>query len=50
MSNPFEENLTEEEIQHRKMWNKLNSEEKMAWCMNQLKFNIATGRWVSRNE
>ncbi len=46
--NPFEENLTEEEIKHRKMWNKLNAEEKMNWVFNQLMYNPKTGKWVER--
>ena len=32
--NPFHEELTEEEIKHRKMWKKLTREEKMYWIFN----------------
>jgi len=48
--NPFEENLTEEQIKHRKMWNKLNSKEKMDWVFNQLMYNPKTRKWVERKK
>jgi len=48
MKNPFEEDLTEEQIKHRKMWNKLNPEEKMNWVFNQLMYNPKTRKWVER--
>jgi len=48
--NPFEENLSEEDIKHRKMWNKLNQQEQMNWIFNQLVFNISTGQWNDRTE
>jgi len=46
--NPFEENLSEEEIKHRKMWNKLSGKEKLNWIFNQLMYNPETEKWVDR--
>jgi len=48
--NPFEEDLSEEEIKHRKMWNSLNSKEKMDWVFNQLMYNPKTRKWVERKK
>jgi len=37
--NPFHEDLTKEDIKHRKMWQKLNRKEKMNWIFNNLTDN-----------
>jgi len=37
--NPFHEELTEEEIEHRKMWKKLNWNERISWIFRNLSDN-----------
>jgi len=37
--NPFHEELTEEDINHRKMWKKLTRKEKLNWIFNNLSDN-----------
>ena len=39
MGNPFHEELTEEEIAHRKMWKALNWNQRMAWIFRNLSDN-----------
>jgi len=34
--NPFHEELTEEDIKHRKMWKKLTRKEKMNWIFSNM--------------
>jgi len=37
--NPFHEELTEEDIKHRKMWKKLNWNQKISWIFRNLSDN-----------